>query len=171
MYLDYQNLNDETRQIMLSEIRADAQNGRLYMSKRLSERGQTDYPNLLEVAAEKHDDEWLGDQLTEHRRIKESETTKLGKVKHTPHDAHETLAMGEFNSYYIRALCLRAISESRSIVIYRARQNESPRPESEAAIGQNPNPQLLLEALRLPIEQRPRDVIPKPNSGLTIKFK
>ncbi len=174
MLLDYQDLDDDTRDKMVSEIQADIDGGTLYMSKRLSQGGRDDYPDLLENAAENHDDEWLSNEIAKAQRLNPTvpRENQNGTVTQTkmPSNAHTMLGMGEFNTFYIRALCLRAIEEKRELVIYRARQSSRPRPESEAAIGKKPDPEWLLKELRLHPEQRDPDVIPEPNSGLTVRL-
>ena len=175
MLLSYNDLDSETRRHMLEEVERDIENGKLYVSPRLSQAGQRDYPGLLKAAVENHDDEWLANEIAQHQRLNSTvpRKDKFGFVKQTkmPSNAPVMLAAGEFNTFYIRAICLRAIEENRSIVVYRGRHSSNPRPESEASIGERPNPRELLEALRLPPEQRPSGVIPEPNSGLTVKLE
>ena len=51
-------------------------------------------------------------------------------------NAAELIAEGEFNRFYLRALCLAALSQDIPVlVINRARHSDHPRPESEAQIG------------------------------------
>lgn len=52
-----------------------------------------------------------------------------------PHAAQQ-LAEGEFNRYYVRALCTRSMAAgSENLVVYRGKAVDRPRPESEAKIG------------------------------------
>jgi hypothetical protein len=173
MLLNFHDLNEATRQHMLEEIREDIDNGNLYISSRLSGVGQQDYPNLLQRAAEQFDDEWLASEIAQNQRLNVTlqRHTKRGITQaRMPSNAHETLAMGEFNSFYIRAICLRAINEGRTIEVYRARPSQFARPESEAAIRTRPNPVDLLAALRVPVEKRAAPVIPEPNSGISVRL-
>lgn len=159
---------------MLEELDRDIAGGRLYISPRLNQRGRMEYERLLREALAEHDDNWLAGQLTagllndtEERRTKSGYTTAR-----VPVTAPYTLAEGEFNRFYARGLCRRAIDEGiASVVVYRAKQVENPRSQSEAKIGTSMNPEALLEdlrthqgmdtALRLP---------PGPNSGLSIRL-
>ena len=66
-----------------------------------------------------------------------------------PSNAPETLAEGEFNRFYIRGLCRRAVEENvAQLVIYRAKTVTHARPESERRIGATVSPGALLADLR-----------------------
>lgn len=47
MKFNFENLDDQTRQSMLNEVRSDVANNRLYYSKRFSSTGGTIYSGLL----------------------------------------------------------------------------------------------------------------------------
>jgi hypothetical protein len=159
---------------MLAEVESDIARGALYLSPRLSQRGRLEYAALLRQSVIGYDDRWLADSLragervlTEEQRRKPSGGYTTAKV---PVTAPDTLAEGEFNRYYVRGLCLRAIEDGiTELVVYRAKQVASPRRESEAKIGTRVAAHALLEdirthpgidtALRLP---------PGPNSGLSV---
>jgi hypothetical protein len=80
--------------------------------------------------------------------------------------AAETLAEGEFNRFYVRALCRRQMSGDGQLVVHRAKQVQNPRPESEALIGTSPNAGKLLDDLRNNPGVEPALGVPKgPNSG------
>ena len=87
-----------------------------------------------------------------------------------PYDANETLADGEFNRFYITALCLKALENKNiKLVVYRAKSVSRPRPESQAKIGQVVNPQSLLNDLRSTVGIDTSLGLPSgPNSGLSI---
>lgn len=175
MLLSLANLDDKTRQLMLEEIKADIAVSKLYLSTRLSPTGNADYPALLKQAASSHDDEWLAGQLRVGGRLNATlqRKTKNGyTTAKMPENAHETLAEGEFNRFYIRALCRRAIdSGTPELVIYRAKQVTSPRPESQAKIGKTINAQTLLNDLRASVGIDTALGLPAgPNSGLSVKL-
>ena len=174
MGISYKNLDEHTREFMLKELEMDIEKGILYISSRLNSAGQSKWPELLKEAIMNHDDDWLADQLKtkgymklhEHRRSRSGKIT----VVRVPVTAAETLAEGEFNRYYARGLCARAIAEGISeVVVYRGKQVKQPRPESEAMIGKRINAKALLEDLRKSQGVEPALGIPRgPNSGLTI---
>lgn len=176
MSLFLASLDELTRQQMINEIDNDIANGKLYMSPRLSLAGQNDYPILLREAAEKHDDSWLAANLRQNGRLSATEPrrkpsggTTMAKV---PVTAPETLAEGEFNRFYIRGLCQRAIQEGiPQLIIYRAKQVSSPRADSEAKIGAKVDPQKLLDDLRIHQGIDTALGLPNgPNSGLSVKL-
>lgn len=81
------------------------------------------------------------------------------------------LAEGEFNRYYIRALCLRAIEEGKKLKVYRAKEVGNPRSESAVKIGQEVDSQLLLADLRKNIGIDTCFGLPAgPNSGLSVRL-
>jgi hypothetical protein len=173
MGLNYADLDDVTRQQMLTELDSELEADTLYISNYLSTVGRERYPELLREAIENGNDDSLAAALMEsgifdshHQRRNPRGGFIRAKV---PHTANATLAEGEFNRFYLRGLCLRAIAEGiTEIEIYRARSSSQPRPESQAMIGRRLDAGELLAdlrannfvdtALRLP---------PGPNSGLS----
>jgi hypothetical protein len=172
--LNYRNLDDRTRPFMVAEIESDAINARLYVSPRLSDQGVNVWPSLLKEAAAFHTDAWLAAEIKSRGLLKTHEERRAPKggktVVQIPSNAHETLAEGEFNRFYVRGLCLRAIDENISaMVVYRARHSENPRPESEAIVGRRFAPDALLNDLRTSPGVEPAlGVPPGPNSGLSV---
>lgn len=176
MALKLGNLDKYTRKFMLDELEYDLINNNLYISPRLSERGQKDYVELLREAVKNGNDSLFADSLRSQGRINlyEQRLTRSGsytKAK-VPITAAETLAEGEFNRFYARGLCRRAIEDGISeLVIYRAKQVREPRPESQAMIGKNINAKALLNDLRThPGVEPALGLPPGPNSGLSIKL-
>jgi hypothetical protein len=85
-------------------------------------------------------------------------------------NAHEMLAEGEFNRFYIRALCLRAIEDGVSeVIVYRAKDVEHARSESQQKIGSRVAAELLLRDLRTHVGvDTALGLPPGPNSGLSV---
>lgn len=173
MALTYKNLDARTREEMSKELSASAAKDDVYISPRLNDDGKAQWVTLLSMAADKHDDAWLAQQLRSGSLLRSQETaTRQGKpyVKSVPVSAPETLAEGEFNRWYIRGLCIRAIAEGiKSVIVYRARISENPRAESEALIGANLDPAALLDDLRNSQGKEPK-LLPYVNSGLSVKL-
>ena len=170
------NLDGKTRSYMLGELDLDVSNKKLYMSSRLSTIGQHDYEGLLREAIKSYDDVWLADRLRENRLLNPTEKRRkpsggisIVKVRV---DAPDMLAEGEFNRFYARGLCLRAIADGiRELVIYRAKEVRNPRAESEQMIGSRIDAKALLEDLRKSIGIEPAlGLPPGPNSGLSVKL-
>ena len=160
---------------MLAEIDSDIAHGRLFDSPRLNAVGKQKYPTLLKEAAEKHDDTWLANELRNGNNFNATEqrNTKNGIVTaKVPVTAPETLAEGEFNRFYLRGLRLRAINERKSgLIVYRAKQVNDPRPESQAKIGSSIDPNRLLSDLRSNVGIDTFLGLPAgPNSGLSAKL-
>lgn len=140
MSLTLINLDERTRSLMLKEVESDDERGELYISSRLSKHGQQDYPHLLEEAVAKYDAAWLADMLRAGNRMNVAEQRRKPKGGYTvakvPASAPETLAEGEFNRFYIRALCRRAKEDNiTELIIYLAKDVSSVRPEAEKLVG------------------------------------
>lgn len=172
MGISYKNLDEQTRKFMLEELERDIANGSLYLSPRLNSTGQSKWAELLRKAIMSFDDDWLADQLRVYMESHEESRTRSGemKSKKVPVTAPETLAEGEFNRFYARGLCARAIAEGISeVLVYRGKEVKQPRPESQARVGTRIAAKTLLEDLRKSQGVEPALGIPAgPNSGLTI---
>jgi len=161
---------------MIEELESDLKKNGLYISSRLNSLGKSEYPNLLKEAILSGNDASLATQLKNRKLLIESEPrqTKAGRsiAAAVPDNAAETLAEGEFNRYYIRGLCQRAIDDGVSdLVIYRAKAVLSPRLSSEARIGMRIEPGALLGDLRKKIGvDTARGVPGGPNSGLSVRL-
>jgi len=174
MALTYKNLDERIRELMLDEINLDVSQGTLYLSKRLTEEGKQNYEALLKEAIQNYDDAWLGNELRGRGYMQSSEERRKPTGGFTtarvPATAADTLAEGEFNRFYARGLCLRAIADGiRELVIYRAKEVRNPRAESEQMIGSRRDAKALLEDLRSSIGIEPAlGIPPGPNSGLSV---
>ena len=176
MMLRLENLDDRTRRYMLDELDADVAQGTLYMSPRLSERGQADYEGLLRTAIESGDDVSLAASLRSPGRMRATRPRRTPKGGATPAKvpatAPETLAEGEFNRFYARGLCRQALEDGvNELVIYRAKEVRNPRPDSRAKIGTRIDARALLEDLRTHRGIEPAlGLPPGPNSGLSVRL-
>jgi hypothetical protein len=170
------HLDERTRRLMLDEIDRDEHQATLYISPRLSNTGQQNYLTLLKQAVREHDDTWLADQLKLHKRMRDTEQKKKPKggytVAQVPATAAETLAEGEFNRYYARAVCRRALEDGLpEVVVYRAKGVAQPSGESPEEIGRRLDPGQLLDDLRTHPGVETALGLPRgPNSGLSIRL-
>ena len=174
MGLDYKNLDERTRQLMLTEIERDIALDSLYVSENLSAQGQIDYPDLIRNAAKGGNDVTLAadisTRLNSHEKPRRLNSGKLSKPPVMRSNAHEMLAEGEFNRFYIRACCLCAIEDGISeVVVYRAKTVQSARAASEQMISQMILAEQLLNDLRNnPGVDTALGLPPGPNSGLSV---
>lgn len=174
MSLTYKNLDQRTRALAEKELGADVAAKSIYISQRLTSQGAQLWPSLLGEAIASYDDAWLANALRQKGLIKAHEERRKPKggttIAQVPATAPDTLAEGEFNRYYVRGLCLRAIEDKLPYVeVYRARHSDNPRPESQALLGKRFTPDKLLEDLRKSSGVEPAlGVPPGPNSGLSV---
>lgn len=175
----FQNLDEMTRSYIIQEVERDSTHGTLYLSPRLTERGRRDWPELLLTAVRDGDESSLAERLRGTGRLKEVEYRRShsrrgwGRVQEVkvPFTAAMTLAEGEFNRFYIRGLCLRAIEAGiAEVVVYRGKHVENPRPESRYLIGRRMAASAMLDDLRIHCgEEEPSLRVPGgPNSGLSV---
>jgi hypothetical protein len=161
---------------MLQELDMDVANGTLYISPRLSQQGEKDYEALLRRALSSGDDVSLARDLRSGRRMRDTEPRRTptggSTMARVPVTAPDTLGEGEFNRFYARGLCARAVDDGIShVIVYRAKQVRNPRPESEAMIGKRLGAEALLQDLRThPGVEPALGLPPGPNSGLSVKL-
>lgn len=174
MKFKFDNLDEKTRELMTSEIKSDIEKGLLYFSKRFNENGHKLYPRLLLEAANNGDEESLAIDLKSEYCFaeKEARNGKNGIIySKVPETANQTLAESEFNRFYIRALCIRAIESGQALIVYRARHSVNPRTESIMMIGKTFDANKLLNDLRSSLGvDTALGIPPGPNSGLTVKL-
>lgn len=176
MGLDYQNLDDRTRERMLVEVDRDIAASTLYVSKNLSERGRADYPDLLTDAIRSGNDDTLAAEirgrLNSHEQPRKLKSGGFSKPPVMRSNAHQMLAEGEFNRFYIRALCARAVEEGLSkVIVYRAKAVQHTRPASEQMIGTSlPAEALLKDLRRSQGVDAALGLPPGPNSGLSVRL-
>lgn len=175
--MDLRDLDAVTRAAMLTEIEHDIAAGALYLTPRLAPQGVNDYPDLLRDAVQAGDDGTLAGALSSYGRLLTHETARHPKggpniVKKVPGTAAQTMAEGEFNRYYARGVCVRALAEigpQATVTIYRARESLNPRAESVALVGTTPSGAALLEDLRTHIGMDTAlHLPPGSNSGLSV---
>ena len=168
------NLND-VRDEMVSEIELDAQQGNLYTSERLNVHGTEAYPKLLLSAAASGDMNSFCSSLTMghfnpsyHRKKPKGGFTTVTM----PSNANTTLCEGEFNRFYIRAVCLKAVNSNQEfITVYRARESANPRSASVALENTTFSAKALLDDLRTNVGvDTAFGLPPGPNSGMSIKL-
>jgi len=163
------NLDEKTRNLMLNEINSDISSNKLYLSNRLNQNGKDKYSNYLIESVKNGNEETFTNLLVQGNNFNETELIQ-GKSKKVPSNAATLLCQSEFNRYYIRAICLRALNQDQNeIEIYRGRESSWARPESELLIGTSLNATDLLEDLRNSIGISPK-LFPEINSGLTVKI-
>ena|SRR5215510_8897686 len=176
MGLEYKDLDDVTRALMIAEIDRDIAAGTLYISERLSPQGALAYPQLIREAAKQDTDVSLAVQLStllnSHDKPRKLKSGGYSKPPIMAHNAHETLAEGEFNRFYIRAICLRALQNGHATVeIYRAKIIDNLSSESIAKLGSHIVAATLLEDLRSsPSVDAALGLPPGPKSGFSVKL-
>lgn len=173
--MHFRDLGDAVRAQMIEEIRSDIERQTLYQSARLDPAGLAQWPGLLIRAAENGTPETLAGDLRSNGCLVTYETShRHGKPyeKRVPHDAADTLAEGEFNRFYIRAVCTIALQRGHAHVgVYRAKSVGNPRVESISLVGSSVDAQALLEDLRgNPGIDAALGIPPGPNSGLSVYF-
>jgi hypothetical protein len=171
--LNLDNLDARTRTRMMLELRRDVSADRVYVSPRLSPAGKSVYVNLLRDAIESGSAESFAMAMNSPRYFNSTEPreTANGEIEaRVPESAAQTLGEGEFNRYYCRGLCIRAIEDGiDGLIVYRAKAVQTPRSESLRRIGSTIDPTSLLSDLRAHVETL-LGVPGGPNSGLSVRL-
>ncbi|HEX2780805.1 MAG TPA: hypothetical protein VHM30_14990 [Gemmatimonadaceae bacterium] len=176
MPLQYANLDPATRGHALAELDRDIADGTFHVSERLRPTVVADYQRLLREAIRYYDDLWLEERVDdlliefEPRRTRSGGTT----TARVPEMAGRLLAEHDFNNYYMRGVCVRAIEEGREVVeVYRARLSIAPRAQSAELEGHRISARDVLTQLR----SEPGDDLPistlalgRYNSGLSVRL-
>ena len=176
MALQLANLDERTRTLMVEELEIDVANGDLYLSPRLNGRGHVEYEQLLRTAFLEGDDQSLADEIRSRGLLNASEQRRKPtggfSTVNVPVSAPETLAEGEFNRFYVRALCRRVIDDGiDEVEVYRAKAVANPRSASEAMIGRRIDASVLLQDLRTnPGVDTSLGLPAGPNSGLSVRL-
>jgi hypothetical protein len=109
----FKKLDARTRALMTEEISSAQKSKAIYYSTRFTQLGIDSWPTWLLGAAGEFDEHWLAFQIEAANAMKHLETRakpKGGyKIAHVPDTAAETLADGQFNRFYIAAICRRVL--------------------------------------------------------------
>lgn len=170
MGLEYVDLDREVRQAMVAEISKDIASKSYYQSKVLTDAGLHAWPDLLRAAATSHDDDWLTEELRREGMLLSHTSTKSGLRQVNIDVDSAKLAQGQFNRYYMQAVCVVAMASGEDEVeLYRARESKSPRSGSAELIGQR------FPALKILTDVRQSGGIETdlrllaPNSGISVR--
>jgi hypothetical protein len=174
MPLLYSSLDPTTRRFALAELERDLAGDTFHTSDRVRPAASGEYRALLREAIAYYDDAWLEDRAADmlvgfeirHTRSGGTTTAKL------PDMAARMLAEGDFNRYYMRGVCARALDEERAVVeVYRARLSVEPRAESAELEGHRLPARDVLEYLRgHPPTDHAVAALGRPNSGLSVRL-
>lgn len=130
--MDYEELDGPTRECMLKEFKGEL-GASLYRPRTLSDEGWREFPRIMEQAIRSGDDVTLALALNRPGLFKDTQRrTKSGatRVRTNPEKASKTLALTEFNTWYVRGLCRRLMDEGvESCEVYRADPAANPRCE------------------------------------------
>src|SRR5690348_1504032 len=174
MPLQYENLDATTRRYALMELDEDLKQNRFHATDRLRPTAVAEYERLLRDAIKYYDDLWLEEHAEDLLVDFELRRTPAGgqTTAKVPEMAARMLAECDFNLYYMRGVCLRAIEEGRQVVeVYRARLSLEPRRESAVLEGRRLPAEEVLKYLRGDQSSDPEvTALGRPNSGLSVRL-
>ncbi len=172
---DFEPVEPETRWYMVQELEFDITNNCLYVNPFLRKGGGALYFSLLRTALTDGNPKSFAAAIATNALLIERHTyAKEGREieARVPATFNTTLASGEFNRYYMRAVCLIALQHDKPTVeIYRARAVSRPRQQTDDRLGHRIDPQVLLADLRRTNFEIPSEFgLGGPNSGLSIRI-
>jgi hypothetical protein len=164
MSLHLEDLDPKTRDFMLDEFERDRLEGNVHLSPWLTDLGRVHYADLLALALRCGTDESLASFV-------KGLLLETYNERRVPCNAHRVLSESEFNRYYIRGLCRRALEERvPHLEIVRAKDVYLPRALSEKRLGALVEPGCLLLDLRSHIGAPPVHGVPLWGSGLSVRI-
>lgn len=167
----FENLDETTRRYMLLEVEQAIKSSQLHLSQRFTAQGREQYPGLLREAVRMGSEDSLTVALQEQQCFAEREPYGAG-TRRVPANAARTFAEGEFNAFYMRGVCHRAIQEGCLVEVYRAKSVATARLSSRLNEGQRHDPKRALLLLRhSPNGQHRGPGVPAgSNSGLSLRL-
>jgi len=133
--MNFEELDEKTREYMLKEFQAEESSGKPYRSKRLISKGLEVFPKLMDKAIKEGNEVTLAKDLNDPSYWKPSEESHSSKGTSFPRSidplvASETLALSEFSTWYTRGLSKKLLDEGVEYCeVYRADMAEEPRCE------------------------------------------
>jgi hypothetical protein len=167
----FENLDEVTRRYMLIEVEEAIKTSQLYLSQRLTTLGREQYPALLREAVRTGNENSLTTAILQEQLLVEREPYGTS-TRRVPASAARTLAEGQFNAFYMRGVCHRALQAGDEVEVYRAKEVITTHPTSKYQEGQRLDPQQVLRLLRHSPSGRDRGpVVPAGfNSGLSLRL-
>ncbi|SDY83224.1 hypothetical protein [Hymenobacter psychrophilus] len=168
---NFEHLDNITRQYMLIEVEQAIKASQLNFSKRFNGTGLELYPGLLREAVTNGTEATLAAALQQHQCFNTHEK-RGAETRQVPENAATTFAEGEFNAFYMRGVCHRALQEGCMVQVYRAKASDMHRKGSELIEGNLENPQRVLLIIRNSLDgsQRGLGMPAGSNSGLSIRL-
>lgn len=173
---DFPQLDARARDLMMEEFAYDRDSDRIYVGRRLNSQGERTYCDALPLALRQGTPVELRQQLepVPGSLWISSIMAANGRRSTTPVTAAQTLAEGEFNRYYMRAICRRAVDEGNGTVrVRRGKAVQNPRADPSVRVheGDILDASVVLEDIRLhPGEDTVIGMPRGPNSGLSLEF-
>ncbi len=175
MSYKYEDLVEETRKLMVAELEADIASKSLHVNEWVQDEHHDTYIELLKSALQSGTEFDLEQEVRSKGILKERYTWhrpdgRTATVK-VPEMAAKNLACGDFNRFYMRAICLKAKSQKqKEATVYRAMKTEHHMLESNSKVGNPVEVDELMKSLKRgeSLESYLR-LPPGPISGLTIK--
>lgn len=168
----FPDLDEQTRLVMVSELALDLSNSLFYEPASMTDFGRSCYRSILKSAFEIGTAETLSQKLTSNFF---HDCDRVGR-KLSPNIALN-LAFSDFNRYYVRAMLVRAISENKKLVVYRAKQSKNERQESKMLLNhvyfdkrQMAQMLVVFRDYHKLFAMKSQNGLLQPNSGLSLRF-
>jgi hypothetical protein len=134
--MNFEELDNTTREFLLKEFQKEESSGNPYRSKDLTTEGKNEFPKLMEKAIRVGNERTLEQDLSIPAFWKPSRTAsrngKTYEVTINPNDAARKLALTEFNTWYVRGLAKKLIEEGvEHCEVYRAEAAWQPRSQCQ----------------------------------------
>jgi hypothetical protein len=152
MALNLENLSTDIRNFMDEELQYDIDNQNLSISSRLNKHGKSNYVSMMKKAIKRGSDGTLANDILVNHFLRDVEEIRSGDhavVSKIPGNANILIAETEFNKYYVRALCRKAIKDERiKLEIYIAKEVLIEKSSIEKMLRNEVFPYSLIKKLR-----------------------
>lgn len=167
MSFNFESLDDSTRAKMLVELDTDLAKNCMYQSAIMREDSRDAYLGDLRRSFLAGDISTLEAALlsADPFRGRNASGAVVNKAA-----AASTLSGTQFNHYYVRAMCVRALEEGRKLEYYRAKDSAIRRPKTEEKLGKQVDVEDTLQALRENSAKPENLKVFLVSSGLSVRF-
>lgn len=146
------DLSESVRDSMVKEITNAHSSGNFFYSKKFTSEGDAQAIELLLDAATAYDEHWLAFEI-EYRSLMKSFDAReipLGEysTSHISDTASALYADGQFNRFYMIAVCNAASLQGKTVTVFAAQKTPHPKAETTKLIGKIINPEVLKTELR-----------------------
>jgi hypothetical protein len=165
------DLTSAIRDTMVKEITRAHASGNFFYSKKFNSEGEAQAKELLLDAATAYDEHWIAFEIEERSLMKsfDPRETAMGEysLAHVADSASKLYADGQFNRFYMIAVCTAASLQGKTVSAYQAQEKSDLKNDSAKLIGKIYDAEALKAELRSMKGTLNHELL-VPHSGLSV---